>query len=79
MAPRSLDADPALASVLRRLRAKRGETQEDLGYRVRLTAGSLSRIEQGQANPTWSTVRKIAEGLGVTLVELARAVEREEN
>lgn len=78
MAAQSPDADPALAAVLRRLRAKRGETQEDLGYRVRITAGSLSRIEQGQANPTWSTVRKIADGLGITLTDLAKAVEREE-
>ncbi|HEY2631844.1 MAG TPA: helix-turn-helix transcriptional regulator [Solirubrobacteraceae bacterium] len=78
MAARSSDADPALAAVLRRLRTKRGETQEDLGYRVRLTAGSLSRIEQGQANPTWSTVRKIADGLDITLIELVKAVEREE-
>jgi len=78
MAAHSPDADPALAAVLRRLRVKLGETQEDLGYRVRLTAGSLSRIEQGQANPTWSTVRKIADGLDITLTELAKAVEREE-
>jgi transcriptional regulator with XRE-family HTH domain len=79
MPARSPDADQALAVVLRRLREERGETQEDLGYQVRLTAGSLSRIEQGQANPAWSTVRKIAEGLGVTLAELAKAVEQEED
>jgi len=77
MPARSKDADPALAAVLRRLREERDETQEDLGYKVRLTAGSLSKIELVQADPGWSKVRRIIDGLGVTLVELAEAVERE--
>ena len=34
------------------------------------------RIERGNANPTWTTVRRIAVALGVSLATLAEAVER---
>ncbi len=73
--PRNLAPDPALAAVLRRLRLERGSTQEALAYRSGITTGSLARIELGQATPTWTTVRQIAEALEVSLVELATQVE----
>ena len=73
--PRQIAPDPALASVLRRLRQERGATQESLAHRSGITTGSLARIELGQASPAWATVRRIAEALDVTLVELAHAVE----
>jgi transcriptional regulator with XRE-family HTH domain len=67
--------DPALAAALRRLRVEHGTTQEALAHSSGLTTGSLARIELGQASPAWATVRQIAEALGVSLVELAAAVE----
>ncbi|HTW42511.1 MAG TPA: helix-turn-helix transcriptional regulator [Solirubrobacteraceae bacterium] len=67
--------DLALAAVLRRLRVERGSTQEALAYRAGITTGSLARIELGQATPAWTTVRRIAAALEVTLVELAAEVE----
>jgi transcriptional regulator with XRE-family HTH domain len=73
--PRQLAPDPALATVLRRLRVERGTTQEALAYRSGITTGSLARIELGQATPTWTTVRQIAQALDVSLVELAAEVE----
>jgi transcriptional regulator with XRE-family HTH domain len=54
---------------------ERGTTQEALAHSCGLTTGSLARIELGQASPAWSTVRRIASALDVTLVELAAAVE----
>ncbi len=42
-----------------------------------LTSSSYSRIERGLTNPAWTTVQRIAGALGVTIVELAEAVERE--
>jgi transcriptional regulator with XRE-family HTH domain len=73
--PRHLAPDPALASVLRRLRVERGTTQEALAYRSGITTGSLARIELGQASPAWTTVREIATALDVSMVELAAEVE----
>jgi transcriptional regulator with XRE-family HTH domain len=67
--------DPALAATVRRMRVERGETQEDLAHRAGLTVAAFARIERGHANPTWTTVRRIAVALEVSLAALAEAVE----
>ena len=69
--------DGVLGGTLRHLRESRGATQEDIAYKANITVGSLARIERGQADPSWSTVRAIVEALGVALVDLAQAVERQ--
>ncbi len=69
-------ADPALAATLRRLRTQRGETQEDLAHRAGITVAAFARIERGHANPTWTTVVRIAAALEITLSALGEAVER---
>jgi transcriptional regulator with XRE-family HTH domain len=67
--------DPALARAIRKLREKRGLSQEDLAHESGLTTAALARIERGQANPSWTTVRGIASGLGVSLGELVKVVD----
>jgi transcriptional regulator with XRE-family HTH domain len=52
-------------------------TQERLAAAAGITTGSVARIELGQSVPGWDTVRRLAQGLDVTLVELAAAVEQE--
>lgn len=76
--PISVPADQALASTLRRLRHERKQTQEDLAYSAGITVTGLARIERGQANPRWTTVRSIASALGIGMGELGVAVERGE-
>jgi transcriptional regulator with XRE-family HTH domain len=71
-----IPADRALAITLRRLRTERGDTQEDLAHRAGLTVAAFARIERGHANPTWTTVRRIAVALEITLAALGEAVER---
>jgi transcriptional regulator with XRE-family HTH domain len=66
----------ALAVTLRRMREERGATREVLAFRAGLTAGALAHIELAQAVPRWNTVRRIADALGVDMVELSAAVER---
>jgi transcriptional regulator with XRE-family HTH domain len=70
------DPDLALAAVLRELRTERGDTQEDLAHRAGLTVAAFARIERGHANPTWTTVRRIADALEISLGALGEAVER---
>jgi transcriptional regulator with XRE-family HTH domain len=67
--------DPVLAATLRRLRAERGITREALAFRCGITPCALARIELAQAVPGWNTVRRIAAGLDVSMVELCAAVE----
>jgi len=50
-------------------------TQEALAFEAGLTASALSRIKRGRNSPGWTTVRRLARALDVSLVELAGAVE----
>jgi transcriptional regulator with XRE-family HTH domain len=75
--PQGPAPDPALGPTLKALREARGLTQEQLAYEAKVTTGTLSKIETGQASPAWATVRQIIDALDVSLVELAKAVEAE--
>lgn len=68
-------ADKALAALLRQLREERGKTQEVIAFHAGITTASLARIELGQSNPTWSTVRQIARALNVSMRDLGTAVD----
>lgn len=68
--------DPALGNVLRATREARGMTQEEASHAAGLTVGAYSRIERSEVAPAWSTVRAIADGLGLTMRELGAAVEK---
>jgi transcriptional regulator with XRE-family HTH domain len=72
---RASTPDPALATVLRKLREERGITHEALAFRSGVTASTLSRIELARVAPRWDTVRVLAEALDVSMVELSAAVE----
>ncbi len=65
------DADVALAAAIRAVRDERGATQEQIASDAGITVGTYARVERGQANPTWTTLRRIAAALGVSVSELA--------
>jgi transcriptional regulator with XRE-family HTH domain len=67
----------ALAAAVKQLREERGITQEALAFHAGITVGTLSKIELAQTSRAWATVSAIADALGVTLTELAAAVEAE--
>ncbi len=68
--------DPTLGPALRRLRECAGISQEELAFRSNVTINSIGRIERSEANPTWTTIRRIVEALDCTLADLAVVVER---
>jgi hypothetical protein len=45
--------------------------------RAGIAVGSLAKTKTARTVPSWDSVRRIAEALGVTLKELAEAVEAE--
>lgn len=51
-------------------RVKKGVSQLDLALKTGLTTRSISRIECGTNDPKYSTLVRIAEALGVELVEI---------
>jgi transcriptional regulator with XRE-family HTH domain len=75
---RSKDPQPALGAAVRQLRAKRRLTQEALAQEAGITVGHLSMVERGLANPTWGTVTALAKALDVSMIEVARATEKQE-
>lgn len=75
-ARRSAEAQPALGKAIRRIREREEVSQEELAERANLHATWISPIENGRNNPNWGTVRRIAQGLGVTMVELVALAER---
>lgn len=78
MAP-SDQPQSALGKAIRRLREKRGATQEAVAHDAGITTATLGVIERGLSNPTWATLKGIAAALGVSMVEVARATEKQEN
>ena len=75
--PAPVQADQVLASILRRLREESNRTQEDLAYTAGITVAALARIERGQANPRWTTIKCIASALDIGLDELDAEVEHQ--
>ena len=54
-----------IGTKLNQLRTREALTQRDLSERTGLTIAAISRIEQNQVEPRLSTVRKLANTLGV--------------
>lgn len=68
-------AQPALGHAVRTLRQKTGLSQGDLAARAGLDTRLIARLEAGEVDPTWGSMRRIAGGLGVPLEELAELAE----
>jgi transcriptional regulator with XRE-family HTH domain len=61
-----------LGAAIRNLRESRELTIEGLAAAADLHALSISRIESGDQNLTWTTLRRLATALEVDMVDLVR-------
>ena len=59
-----------LAKRLKELRAEKGFTQEELALEADITLSQIARIETVKANPTVSTMFKIARTLNIPVSAL---------
>lgn len=59
-----------LANKLKLVRSEKGFTQEELAYQSGLTLSQIARIETIKANPTVSTIFKIARTMNISVSEL---------
>jgi transcriptional regulator with XRE-family HTH domain len=57
---------------LRELRLKKDLSQEVLAYEADIPISQIGRIERGEVNATLSTLKKIANALGISLSELVK-------
>ena len=60
----------ALGNRIRELRAAKGLTQEKLADRSGVHITFIAGIEGGKRNPSYSTLRSLARGFGITLQEM---------
>jgi XRE family transcriptional regulator, regulator of sulfur utilization len=58
------------------LRREAGLTHEELAERASMPYQRISELERGVANPTFATLLRISEGLGVELSVLAKRIEK---
>jgi transcriptional regulator with XRE-family HTH domain len=73
--PQNPKSQEALGNAIRELRNKQGDSQAKLAKEAGITPNMLSLIERGEGNPSWTTVEGIAESLGVSVSQLAKAAE----
>lgn len=57
--------------LIRRMREEQGLSLRDLAGRSGVHFASVSRVEVGARNPRARTLKKIADGLGVAITDIA--------
>jgi len=73
--PREKVLEVAIGRELRALRQQQGLTVADLAQRAGLSGGMLSKIENGQASPSLTTLQALAQALQVPLTAFFRGYE----
>jgi transcriptional regulator with XRE-family HTH domain len=64
-----MKARALIARNLRRLRVRRGFSQEVLAVDAQIDRTYVSRLERGLENPTVAVLERLAEALGAQIVE----------
>lgn len=64
---------PRLDVMLRRLRQRKGFTQDQLARRAKVDRGYLAQLETGhKVNPSLPVLRRLARAIGVPVTELLK-------
>jgi transcriptional regulator with XRE-family HTH domain len=69
--PGRYEPQKGLAKAVRLLREEAKLSQKELAERSGMSASWLCRIESGDYDPAWGSIRKVAGGLGVSMRALA--------
>lgn len=59
-----------LGEKIKKIRKQKGYSQDRLYLEAGFSRGTMSRVERGLVNPTYLTLKKIADTLGVKLSKL---------
>lgn len=63
----ALDAEFSIIQAMIDARKASGLTQKDLAERTGIAQGDISKLENGSANPSLRTLRRLADGMGMKL------------
>lgn len=66
-----------LGETIRRLRAARNWTQDELAYKAKITAANISRIETGKHGPSTQLLESLAYVFGMKMYQLVALAENE--
>jgi transcriptional regulator with XRE-family HTH domain len=66
----------ALGAAVRETRARRGLSQEDLGFAAGLHRNYVGAVERGEINATFRTLMRLCAGLRMSVSELILLYER---
>jgi transcriptional regulator with XRE-family HTH domain len=77
--PADEQARRALGQAIRIARSRRQWTQKDLGQRSGVDQGYISDIERGERDLSFSTQRRLANALGLSVAQLMQAAEEEQS
>lgn len=66
-----------LGKRIQELRKQRGMSQERFALKIGMDRTYLASVEAGKRNVAIRNIKKIADGLGVTLSELFKNIEQE--
>ena len=72
-----MTTEQALATILKRLRREKNFAQDDFALIVGLHRTYISQLERGLKSPTLKTLQRVAEALGLSLVQLMEHLEKE--
>lgn len=70
----AIDICEQFGANLRRIRLKRGFTQEELAHRVGMDVSYLSELENGRKEPCLRKMKEVSQALGIPLAELLRGI-----
>jgi transcriptional regulator with XRE-family HTH domain len=65
----------ALGRAVQAVRTEQGISQMQLAEATGFMQSWISQVERGRRNPSWNNVARLAEGLGVSVAELANRAE----
>ncbi len=63
----ALEPEFAIIRAMIDARRERGMTQKELSERTGIAQGDISKLENGNANPSLRTLQRLAEGMGMQL------------
>ena len=63
----ALQPEMAIVQAMIDARERTGMTQKELSEKTGITQADISRLENGNANPSLKTLQRLAEGMGMTL------------
>lgn len=65
-----MKAQARVARNVRKLRVRKGLTQEEFAVDAEIDRSYVSRLERGSENPTVAVLEKVAQALGVEITKL---------